>query len=1122
MEAQVFSEAPVTISDKGERLSTMIYVKVKSSGYVEIPEGYKYVDANSISNKFSNIRTILHDFCKSLQITLSELRISKAIPNAKEEDTLFIDNKTGEIKKLPNLARVFIIKFPQQVNIETIISELEKSEEVEYAHGPVQLVDCAEYPNDYYFSNGGQWYLNAIKAPEAWGITKGSSDIKIALIEKSGVEFSHSDLRNKIVGGDNNPGGIGGGHGTWVAGFAGAETNNNSLGVASLGWNIKLLTFQPYNDDDQRSVLAQKITDAVDAGASVINMSFRTVKNGFSSCDQSLLKGGAYESSELFYYYNWNYGLVSNAIQYAIGHNVVIIASAGNFAEEISGERPCELVPFPSYPAKYSGVIAVSGSMQNNNFVDGWNYGSFVDVNAPGKTDASTGLWSTDLNNSYTNSVSKTSGTSFAAPQVSALSALIKSLDVTLSPATVGSILINSADKIGQYSYDANGWNQYMGYGRINAYNALLLTHAYSTNNPKSISQTATANNGQRKVVKDGSGNFHTVFSSGGEIFYRRQNASGSWQDPVKISFDNGLNDAPSIEAGQTNHIAITWQRQTATNTYDIYFARSTDQGSTWPQKYILTSSVSSSLIPYPVLAIDKTTNFYTVLYNTSTALKNKTATNPSGIGNWSSETSLPGSTSSDYRPSLSTGSSTIILCTYQNNNQIYYRYQNANGSWSSAENIMSNIPGSSHQTPTITGIPSSNQVHVAWQGITSIGKSVIYHRKKDTYNGSWPSEYYTTYYEGQQLPSLSGLATNKVDLLFQTIPSFANSTYKMRFNGSTWSTPTLVASNAVYPSVSIGSTTAKYVYTSGITSPYTVTLSGETLSKESAFNPSVYSRSIAIMNNPEEYLEVVLNKMYFKMKDGSTQRIDFLPVDLEELKIKEKFDLTTSNAWDLMKGIKDLTIPVGADELVFDYTVRGENIDKVIEGNITDVDLSFGLNVTTKNEKAEKVKSVILNNGKITETKFQEIIPLSSLTAERGFDKIDLGLKVKGIVPKSTAFASLGHIFDFTNITAANGTQANKADNTDGIISEELTTQNYPNPFNPTTLIQFTIKNSGKVTLKVYDVLGREVANLLNSYHESGSYEIPFDGSSLPSGIYFYNLTVNGKSLTKKMMLLK
>ena len=234
LRAQVYSETPVTISDTGERLSNMIYVKLKSRGFVEIPEGRENVDGYYISNKFPDIRTTISDFCKSRQLDLPDLKISKAIPDAKEEDTLFTDVKTGEIRKLPNLARVFIIDFPKQVDIETIISELSKYEKVEYAHGPVQLVDCAEYPNDQYYTNGGQWYLNTISAPEAWGISKGNADIKIALIETKGVELTHSDLQSKIAGGDNNPAGIIGGHGTRVAGFAGAVTNNSRCCIIRL------------------------------------------------------------------------------------------------------------------------------------------------------------------------------------------------------------------------------------------------------------------------------------------------------------------------------------------------------------------------------------------------------------------------------------------------------------------------------------------------------------------------------------------------------------------------------------------------------------------------------------------------------------------------------------------------------------------------------------------------------------------------------------------------------------------------------------------------------------------------------------------------------------------------
>jgi hypothetical protein len=81
---------------------------------------------------------------------------------------------------------------------------------------------------------------------------------------------------------------------------------------------------------------------------------------------------------------------------------------------------------------------------------------------------------------------------------------------------------------------------------------------------------------------------------------------------------------------------------------------------------------------------------------------------------------------------------------------------------------------------------------------------------------------------------------------------------------------------------------------------------------------------------------------------------------------------------------------------------------------------------------------------------------------------------------------------------------------------------QNYPNPFNPTTKINFAIPKQGLVTLKVYDVLGREVANLVNEVKTAGNYIVDFDASYLASGVYFYKLEVNGFTDVKRMMLIK
>lgn len=81
---------------------------------------------------------------------------------------------------------------------------------------------------------------------------------------------------------------------------------------------------------------------------------------------------------------------------------------------------------------------------------------------------------------------------------------------------------------------------------------------------------------------------------------------------------------------------------------------------------------------------------------------------------------------------------------------------------------------------------------------------------------------------------------------------------------------------------------------------------------------------------------------------------------------------------------------------------------------------------------------------------------------------------------------------------------------------------QNYPNPFNPTTKIDFKLRENGFVTLKVYDMLGKEVAVLVNEEKAAGEYSVDFDASNLSSGTYIYQLNVNGLRITNKMSLIK
>jgi len=89
-------------------------------------------------------------------------------------------------------------------------------------------------------------------------------------------------------------------------------------------------------------------------------------------------------------------------------------------------------------------------------------------------------------------------------------------------------------------------------------------------------------------------------------------------------------------------------------------------------------------------------------------------------------------------------------------------------------------------------------------------------------------------------------------------------------------------------------------------------------------------------------------------------------------------------------------------------------------------------------------------------------------------------------------------------------------------IVKSFNLSQNYPNPFNPATKIEYSIPSSSNVKLDVYDILGNKVKSLVNKYQTSGSYSINFTGEGLSSGIYFYTLNAENKSITKKMILSK
>lgn len=127
-----------------------------------------------------------------------------------------------------------------------------------------------------------------------------------------------------------------------------------------------------------------------------------------------------------------------------------------------------------------------------------------------------------------------------------------------------------------------------------------------------------------------------------------------------------------------------------------------------------------------------------------------------------------------------------------------------------------------------------------------------------------------------------------------------------------------------------------------------------------------------------------------------------------------------------------------------------------------------------------------------------------------------------KGFATKRLPGALLGSGTIYVDDIQVNGIVTGVGGDIAGVPNSFTLFQNYPNPFNPTTVIKYQLKAAGNVTLKVYDVLGREVATLVDGRQNEGSHAVTFNAARLPSGVYFYRLDAGSYIKTRKMILVK
>lgn len=1054
-------------------------------------------------------------------------------------------------------------------DIMPVISALQNNSDVETIE-PNFITHTHSLPNDPYFAGTSpatyayQWALKNtsqvppsgltgadIDATDTWNITNGNSYVIIGILD-SGIPMqngvlSHPDLQNQnriILGPDYSDDNFGYdkdqyGHGTHVAGIAAAETNNG-IGIAGIAGICKLMVIKAFNQSG--SGTSQWFYNGVIYAVNYIinNPGYKIVIN-YSG-------GGASPSS-----------VMESAISYANSNNVTIVVSAGN-----SGSSG---VQYPAhYSSSYSNVIAVAATDQNDVIASYSSTGPEVNISAPGgwgdyldqgvyrfngPNDLGQNIFSTEPNYPFniqsntdaTQNYGYLAGTSMAAPQVTGTVGLMLSMNASLTPTQIRQFLQNSANKVSGMN-GQNFTNQY-GYGRLNANQALLMSLA---NGNMSTNYDATGDNHNRTVTV---GNYlYEAFSSGGEIFVRQSSNNGSsWNYTNRVSQGIGNSSSPSIvvytKTLTTDTVNVVWQRSLGSNYYDIYYAVSCNSGFTWssPVNIIHNVLVSSDQMggPQPVIAGISCANqppviqppvgiqpmiavSYThgvlVVFTSNSGLKYMTHKFPNGLGSWGSAKSISTSQSGPniWQPSLSglgTNGNTDVYLSYDARyfHQIYSNiYDPTADTWS---NEVIAYDGSGGYTyDRISCISSFYSLYLAWMSYNyNTGYYTVKFRQGNLSNvwGSWVWTYpgttgncyfpsITSYYSGNEKIAITEYTSPGNQVLLHKA-DVSSQTFQTIINGSNALFPNLPNINYTSPSalpIEIWTGTQNSTI-------YPLGFSTQNFLKENANQSNhfdIYERAI------------VSDKVRIEVKNiiAITTQGQNIPISFKNFDYSKQAVMT--DPWQYLKSDDSVSL-VGIDKVRMNLSISTNS------GSSSDSIYS-----------APKSKTVTVQPTELDIYNGNQLIYMTELSGNDNRLNKDLEFSV----PNGTIL-SLKPVVRFTskensnpeikftsieNTISDKSLQLNPNNTNNKLLTNFSLSQNYPNPFNPSTVISYSIPNSSVVTLKVYDILGKEIVTLFQGNQVKGTYNILFDASHLSSGVYFYQLKTDNSTLIKKMILMK
>ena len=348
----------------------------------------------------------------------------------------------------------YLVRVPPGMSEGELAGALMSTGDYEFVTPNWTVFPLATIPNDPQY--GQSWQHTRLQSALAWDIEQGSPDVIVAVCD-TGIRSNHADLAAALVPGYNavnRRAEIDGGevedingHGTFVAGLAGA-IGNNGVGVTGVGWNFGLMPIRVSNNSGGGASLFNLTNGArwaANNGAKVVNVSY----------------SGANASSN---------NAAARDVKDAGG---LLFWASGNDGAFIGGSLP---------------DLVIVGSTTSSDSRSGFsNYGTALDLTAPGSS-----VRSTRINGGYGNG----SGTSYASPVAAGVAGMIFSANPDLSPDDVQDVLYNSVDDLG-----APGWDQFFGHGRVNTFNAVTMAQTYIPRRPLPLTETFVSSAWQQTFV---------------------------------------------------------------------------------------------------------------------------------------------------------------------------------------------------------------------------------------------------------------------------------------------------------------------------------------------------------------------------------------------------------------------------------------------------------------------------------------------------------------------------------------------------------------------------------------------------------------------------------------------